>query len=247
MMKKKQILIPCTALFVLTETVLGYLIQRTPSWIPSGVLSVASILLALVYVAASFEKTAFHIKMLVALTATLAADILLAQLFSFAGEKFAAMCFFTVVQVSYFLRLYSNHRAKWAKIVHLSVRGGAVVLAILLSILVLREKTNALSLIALFYYANLIVNLVFAFIQVRRSVLFPLGLLFFILCDTVIGLAEMSAMYISIREGTFLWSIIHSGLNLGWVFYVPAQTLLAVSVNEQYFKKRKNKKPCGEK
>ena len=81
----------------------------------------------------------------------------------------------------------------------------------------------------MFYYANLILNIVFAFLGGRGLRLMAVGLVFFALCDTVIGLIVMKA-YLPIPPDAFLYRILYPGFNLAWVFYVPSQALLALSL-----------------
>ena len=56
----------------------------------------------------------------------------------------------------------------------------------------------------------------------------PVALVLFLLCDTVIGLQVMGAMYLPIAEGSFLHSLLNPGFDLAWAFYLPSQVLLAL-------------------
>ncbi len=234
MRTKKQFVI-YTSVLVAVQTVLAHFVQAGMGQIPSGVFGVLSIAAALLYVLLSFSPGILGVLMVSAFAATLCADIFLAGLFTFEGQKLIAMCFFCIVQGTYAVRIYRNHTCRGGKITHLGVRAGFAAVALLATWLVLGEKTDALSLISIFYFANLVVNLVFACIQIRESRLFPVGLLLFVLCDIVVGLSEMALSYISMREDSIWYAVTHSGVNLAWIFYVPSQTVLAISGNERRF------------
>ena len=64
----------------------------------------------------------------------------------------------------------------------------------------------------------------------RKMLVFAIGLAFFALCDASVGLSTMAELYIKVSEGSVLYSIIHPGFNLAWVFYVPSQALIAISL-----------------
>lgn len=109
---------------------------------------------------------------------------------------------------------------------------GAIVLILLvegIAVLVLKEKTDALALISVCYYANLILNIVAAFRQFRRDLVFPIALVLFLLCDTVIGLQVAAGGYLPIGEDSWLHRLIFMDFNLAWFFYLPSQVLIALS------------------
>jgi hypothetical protein len=76
------------------------------------------------------------------------------------------------------------------------------------------------------YYGNLILNLLFAFLNKDR--ILGLAFVLFLLCDTVIGLQVAAGGYLPIAEGSALYSLLFSGFNLAWFFYLPSQVLLAL-------------------
>lgn len=95
--------------------------------------------------------------------------------------------------------------------------------------LVLGENTDALALVSLCYYANLVVNILAAFTRFRQRRLLSIGLVLFLLCDTVIGLQMANGVYLPIREGSLIHRIISVDFNLAWFFYLPSQVLIALS------------------
>jgi hypothetical protein len=145
-------------------------------------------------------------------------------------EQLTAMIFFSVTQICYFLRLYISEDNAKKRALHCIIRASLVAIALALTFIVLKDKTDALSLVSLFYYANLIMNIIAAFAQFKKFPILAIGLLLFLMCDTFIGLDVMAKSYIPIQDGSFLHSVLHSGLNIGWIFYVPSQALIAISL-----------------
>lgn len=139
-------------------------------------------------------------------------------------QRLWGMVFFLVAQSLYATRLQSVNKRKallWTRLVLIS-------LALAVTVLVLREKTDALALVSLCYYANLIFNLIMACLQFKKDPIFPLALLLFLLCDTVIGLQVACGGYLSIPEGSVLYRIIFMPFNLSWFFYLPSQVLISL-------------------
>jgi hypothetical protein len=79
-----------------------------------------------------------------------------------------------------------------------------------------------------FYYINIIVNVIFALIHFRRNFFFPLGLFLFLLCDTYICLTKLNDQLHF--TGQFIQAILNVEVNVAWVFYLPGQVLLALSI-----------------
>ena len=88
-----------------------------------------------------------------------------------------------------------------------------------------------LAAVSVCYYANLFVNIIEAFTVFKKGRLFAVGLVLFLLCDTVIGLQVMSDLYLQIPAGMLVYKILFMPFNLSWFFYVPAQVLIALDGN----------------
>ena len=58
--------------------------------------------------------------------------------------------------------------------------------------------------------------------------LLSLGLILFALCDIVVGLAAGANIYIPVKEGGIIDSIINAPINLSWLFYLPSQVIIAL-------------------
>lgn len=212
--------------FILAETVLGVLIQT----VGGSLISFCSVSLALLFSVFSFFylcRTQDGLLTLFGLFFTVCADFCL--IIVEPREQLLSMVSFSLVQIFYFLRLSRLSSGKRETKIHLITRVSSIVVALLLTALVLRENTDALSLISMFYYANLLINLAFSFKHIRASVLLPIGLLCFILCDTLVGLSELGSLYMDFSEDSLIYKLTHTDLNLIWLFYVPSQTLIALS------------------
>ena len=229
---KKHFLV-ATTLFVVAQIILSIFIQKTGD-ITYGILTVSSVTLACVFVILNYKKSKFGFLMIIALINTVIADTFLSGLAVFGESQFVAMCFFVVVQACYFLIIYDRQNSQNAKIAHLIIRIIISLIAVVLTIVVLGDKVNGLVIITMLYFANLLLNLIYSFIQIKKSILLPIGLFFFVLCDICIGLHVIDTTMMTIPPTSILYPIVHSGINLAWAFYVPCLTLLALSVKEKF-------------
>ena len=174
-----------------------------------------------------FLHVLFHIKacdklLLGGLACTVGADFCLVICDPI--QQLWGMIFFLTAQSLYATRLHAvDHRKPL-----LWLRTSLILIALAITVLVLGEKTDALALVSLCYYANLIINLIMAFLQFKQDKLFPIALLLFLLCDTVIGLQVACGGYLPIAEGSVLYRIIFMPFNLSWFFYLPSQVLISL-------------------
>lgn len=151
-----------------------------------------------------------------------------------------AMIFFVVAQACYFLRILHNTPEKSMRLKHIIIRAVLTVLGIIATFIVLKEKTDFLAVIAVFYFINLLLNVVFAFMQSKKSALFAVGLLLFMCCDVLIGLNVASEGYLVFAENSFMAWLAEPPINLAWAFYVPAQILIVLSIVFNKYKKPAN-------
>ncbi len=231
MLNKVKNLTPFIIIFCLIEGVLGFFIQIT-SGLLCSYLSFFSIALAFIFCLLLFRKEIEHKITILALLFTVCADFLLCGIVDFKFIKELAMCFFVGTQTCYFFRIFINQTKK-EKIVHLFIRIPFFLFAVILTAIVLKENTNFLSLISLFYYSNLIINVIFAFIKFKLSPLLAIGLLLFSLCDVFVGLSMIDG-FMTIPDGSLIYQIKNIPLNMAWLFYVPSQTVLALSTIKKY-------------
>jgi len=143
------------------------------------------------------------------------------------ADQLWGMVFFMAAQSMYAVALHKKKFHKPIFVLRLSI----TVIAPLIALLVLRDKTDALSVISLCYYVNLIFNLITAWSQGNKVL--GIGFVLFLLCDTVIGLQVAAGGYLPIGEGTLLHRIIFIDFNLAWFFYLPSQVLIALKIKER--------------
>ncbi len=169
-----------------------------------------------------------------ALFFTVISDLFLVILLpKFKMEEFrsVAMVTFSIAQLSYFAYLlkssFSAHIYR-----HLIIRLCVCVVAILLPVIVLGKGVNFLAIISVFYYANLITNCVYALVKFKSNPLFALGLSFFILCDTFVGVQVGHDLnMLNFGADTLIYKIFFADFNFIWLFYTISQCLIVLSLN----------------
>lgn len=206
--------------FLLTELVLYYFIL-TAGGPTLAVTSFGSIVICFLYAAAGGKQS--DPLFVAALACTMGADFFLV-ICSPIEQLYGMICFLTA-QTLYALRLHRENRSN----VLLIIRVAFVLCAEVITMAVLRQNTDALALISLAYYANLIMNIVVSFTLLRKYRLLAAAFVLFILCDTVIGFQMANGVYLHIPKGSLLHSMIFTGFNLAWLFYLPSQVLIALS------------------
>lgn len=221
MLRSRKSKIIALSIFALIQTVYLVLV------IVTGRDYFTSVLISASFMILSCSKTKSYLFMQIGLACTVFADIFLVVIEPMI--QLPAMIFFSGTQICYFLRIFFETKSKKEKLIHLIIRASLTVLVQIITIIVLKEKTDALSLVSMFYYTNLILNVIFAFIHFKKSPVLAIGLLLFLLCDTIIGLDIMASSYISGIALEAVNSFI-SGANWAWIFYVPSQALIASSL-----------------
>lgn len=208
--------------YLIVETILGVCIHTvSPAYFYSYISIVLSALFCLIF----FEKSFNWLFTQVGLVFTLFADFFLVVLGS---HLTAAMLLFTVVQLSYAARLALSVSKK-ERGIQLVSRACLSLLAVSLTIIVLGKNVDALSLISLFYFSNLIANAVFATWNRRSSPLFAIGLWLFICCDVFVGFGMIGG-YLTLADNPFLTFLAAPPINMAWVFYLPSQVLISLSL-----------------
>ncbi len=226
MVKSRPILILSTVLFGAVEVLLGIFLQVSSGWRVIA-FSYAAVALACLFCLLFVERSADYYLTQTALLFTVFADYFLVVASPI--RQLPAMLFFSVTQLAYFGRIYLADDNGRRKRLHLILRAASVTAVTAVTVLVLGRKADAVALVSMFYYANLVLNLVFAFADFRKHVLLALGLLLFLGCDTFIGLAFLD-IYFDIPADSLLYDVLYPGFDPAWAFYVPSQTLLAASL-----------------
>ena len=226
------------AAFVTAEIILGYLLQVSPS--PDHTYDkFASVLLALLFSLIQFRFRFESLFVVIGLLFTVFADWYLVMCDPM--MQLEGMVFFCFTQTCYGALLFVRHRKRSSFISHFLVRTVSCLIAITATVAVLGDGADALSIVSMFYYANLILNVIIALIQIRRSVIFPIALLLFLACDTVIGLSVMASSYLDNAVVSAILAAIRSmKFDVAWAFYLPSQMLIPLAMMEMC--KKENKK-----
>ena len=235
MIKSKKLLIALTSIFLIVEALLGVLLQTAQDSIPIN-LRYTAVILACLFCIIFAERSKSYMVTQIALICTVCADYFL--VYRTDMQQLPAMIFFSVVQTAYFLRLYFDDNNKARKIVHLITRVTLSMIIIAITFAVLGKNVDAVAVVSMFYYANLVMNAVFAFISFKKHYILAIGLLLFILCDTVIGFSLIKT-YISVPSDSFIYKIIYPGFDLAWAFYLPSQVLLSVSLLSERIRQKR--------
>ena len=169
-MYKRIILPSIVAVYLVVEAVLGYLMHTTAHF---SLFAYSSVVLAFLMNWFFFKPKARNISTVTALLFTLGADFFLVVL----NENYTfAMVLFSVAQLAYAARIYFESGDTLRRVT-LFVRGGTAVLSVLLPLVILGDGADALAVISVFYFGQLILNCTFAFINSRRGgLILPIGL-----------------------------------------------------------------------
>lgn len=236
MIKHKKLLLSLTAAFLVCEATLGVLLQTAQNKIPFN-LRYTAVILAFLFFFIFAERSLSFLFTAIALLTTVGADYFLVYLPEI--RQLPAMIFFSFTQIAYFLRLFCEDTDENRKKLHLTLRLLLSFVALILTATVLGKNTDALSLVSIFYYTNLLLNTVFACLSGKKNPLFAAGLILFVLCDTVIGLIFVKN-YLPLSPDSFIYSILYPGFDLAWAFYLPSQALLAISLLPKRLKRAQN-------
>lgn len=215
------------ALFAVAEAVLAVLVQLV-EYVDFPYVAYSAIVLVFCF---SFVPLFFGMRggMLVraGLFFTLMADWCLVVMQP--AAELAGVIIFIFVQLSYGAYLYLADEKRSVKILHIILRLALSSIAIAVPAIILGAGYNALAAVSVFYYAQLIVNVVMAFV-IPKTRIFAIGLLLFSFCDLSIGLKEIVGTYLSVNRTSWIYQLTHTDLNIAWIFYIPSQTVIALSL-----------------
>lgn len=188
---------------------------------------VVAFIFALPFLNANIRENAY---ILAALFFTLIADFFLVIEYELT-HGYAFQCLgvsaFFVVQFFYFLYLEKTGR-KANLLRNILIRLALSAVFAVISVIVLKEKTNYLSVASVVYYTWLLINLIVAFINGKKTLILAFGLVFFALCDLWVGLQCANGVFISIPESGFIHDIVFPPFNAIWLCYGIAQTLIVL-------------------
>ena len=176
--RTKRLLYAASALLIAAELSLGILLQIT-SGKAVVLFSYLSVVLACLFCALFCERSAAYVTTQAALLCTVCADWFLVV--TEPRRQLPAMLFFSVAQLLYAVRLL-HAQSHLARRVHLMIRASLSFLSVLATLLVLGKNCDAVAIVSLFYYVNLVLNILYAFLAGRRERIFAVGLVLFLLC-----------------------------------------------------------------
>ncbi len=200
-------------------------------WGPSkytNVFEFSSIVIVFLFSIIFFAKSKNNILTEVALLFTMIADLFLEIVNPMIQT--IAMTSFLIVQLCYFVRLLFELKTKKWQLINLIIRVAVVLIAEIITIVVLKDKFDYLSCVSICYFSNLLMNIVLAFVEFKKSPLFAFGLLLFLGCDIFIGLQCANGVYIDIPTTSTIYKIVFAPFNIAWLCYLPSQTLIAMSI-----------------
>lgn len=152
-----------------------------------------------------------------------------------------AMTSFSITQILHFVRILIETPCKKMRLANLITRIVLIVIVQVVTLAVLNGKADYVALISMFYFTNIILNAFFAFFNFKKNPLFAIGMLLFLFCDIFIGLNSAVGVYITVPENSILYKMAFPSFNWAWLFYIPSQTLIAIScVEEHTLKLNKN-------
>lgn len=225
MLQKKHLPILC---FLLLEAVLYYFILTAGGELLRCSSYAAIVLCFLFAVVTGIKKNPLPVA---GLALTVCADFCLVICDPI--QRLWGMVFFLLAQILYAAYLYQKQKNKPLLVIRILLI--AVIEAI--AIAVLGNNLDALAVISVCYYANLVMNIVAAVAQWKTEKMLSIAFVLFLLCDTVIGLQVAAGAYLPIAEGSALYNLIFMDFNLSWLFYLPSQVLIALCA---YRREKKN-------
>ncbi len=220
------------SLFLIAEIVLFSFIEFVPFTKNVYILEYIGISLCFITGLIVFlrKRTNFNLFIMLALFFTLIADTFLVLLSPQLNLTFQslAMTSFSLCQICYLVAIQLVKKSKRELWINLAIRAVLLIVLEVVALVVLQPSFNYLVFISLFYFSQLLVNIVFSFIHVRSHLFLALGLLLFLGCDFFIGLGYLADI-LQLPSDHFINSLLSVNFNFAWLFYLPSQVLLSLS------------------
>lgn len=213
-----------SVIFIITEIVLyGLILSNTGNVAAS---SYASVILCFVFALTFVKLQPRSIAFCCGLFFTVIADgfLVLKQ-----SDLAVGMVFFLIAQLIYMACVMSYSANGYLRFFQFSLTAVTALILCMCVKTVAGEGAGALERISTVYFAVLGFSTIFMLVNIRKNPLFAVGLALFICCDLVIGLQGLSA-FTAFAEGSFGYALTHAPFNLAWLFYLPSQTLIALSL-----------------
>ena len=139
------------------------------------------------------------------------------------------LIFFCCTQIAYGARVFYEDRDRIRKRVHWILRISACVIGLIITPVVLGSRVDAVAMLSVFYYANLLCNVLFSLMNFKQSGLFALALLAFVLSDTLLGFQSLSD-YFLIPRGSFIYYVVFFGKKIFYPLYIVSQVTIPISI-----------------
>ena len=126
------------------------------------------------------------------------------------SDYLLALITFTIAQFFYAIRLWENDGSVNRNKKHILMRSMVLIimeLGFLFLFKILKIKYDSLIFMGVMYFTFLLMNVLLAFMQLRKNILFPIGMTLFLCCDVLVGLSNLQN-YIALAEPSFLLAII---------------------------------------
>lgn len=144
------------------------------------------------------------------------------------ASRETGVTFFLIAQLFYAVRTLAFAKSRKERVINVSLRVGLCLLLTIAVAVVFGENAEALYVLSVLYYANLLLSILFAFVHFKENKLLAIGLTLFALCDTVLGLHTIIDIF-AISHESFFYAMLHPAFSLEVVFYCPSQVLLSLS------------------
>ena len=221
MIKRKHLLFLTSAVFILFEGWMFYLIHISKAEISfnqyynciiaAAIFTLSTLAIRLITAKEDGEgalKIIFGARsgnlLRIAMMFTLAADYFLVG--AKEENKVAGVTVFLGTQLFIFLHIYFNDESKTGRCYNLMCRLILTLGAVVTAYVALGDKLDYLSTVAVIYYANLISNAIFAHRVKCGGVMLTVGLILFALCDINVGILALDNIYdSSFPEGSLLY------------------------------------------
>ncbi len=164
----------------------------------------------------------------IAMLFTLVADFFMVALDKV--NNLAGVTVFLGTQLFICLHIIYNEKNKKVNTIQIIIRYVLSLILICVVGVILGKSTDLMSIISTVYYANLCINAAFAHRSGKGGIMLTIGLVLFALCDINVGLAGLDSIYGGSPEGSLLYNLLNADIDLIWVFYIPSQTLIPLTL-----------------
>ncbi len=147
------------------------------------------------------------------------------------ADNYTGVKVFLGTQLFILLHILANDNSKKGRAINIISRVFLTAAVLAIAYTILKDELDSMAIIAVIYYANLCANAIFAHRIGRGGIVLTVGLILFALCDINVGFSALNEVYEGgFSEGSFLYNLMNSNVDLIWIFYIPSQTLIPLSL-----------------